>query len=141
MSPVVTCYLSPLLVARPRTFQVVQHFSVSSVRHVFRISDSCCLFDPRKWQKKKDLFVKSGDNRKVFFEKLLSNDGSLFKNFTRMNRQDFDYLIEKVTPLVKKADTNCRDAIPVQVRVLLTLRYLATGDSYASLQNFNPKYW
>ncbi|KAG8291911.1 hypothetical protein J6590_049823 [Homalodisca vitripennis] len=59
---------------------------------------------PRWWIR--DLFVKSGDNRKELFEKLPSNDGSLFKNFTRMNRQDFDYLIEKVTPLVKKADTN-----------------------------------
>lgn len=84
---------------------------------------------PRWWIR--DLFVKSSDNRKEFFEKLISS--SLFKNFTRMSRQDFDYLVEKVTPWVKKADTNCRDAIPVQVRVLLTLRYLATGDSYASL--------
>ena len=84
---------------------------------------------PRWWIR--DLFVKSSDNRKEFFEKLISS--SLFKNFTRMSRQDFDYLVEKVTPWVKKADTNCRDAIPVQVRVLLTLRYLATGDSCASL--------
>ena len=55
---------------------------------------------------------------------------SHFKNFTRMSVEDFDYLTEAITPYVKRQDTTFRKAISVRERLGVTLRFLATGDSY-----------
>ncbi|CAD7088081.1 unnamed protein product [Hermetia illucens] len=38
-----------------------------------------------------------------------------------------------IRPLITKRDTVMREAIPAEIRLAITLRYLATGDSYASL--------
>ncbi|VEN55083.1 unnamed protein product [Callosobruchus maculatus] len=56
------------------------------------------------------------------------------KNFTRMTAEDFEILVNLVGPLVMKKDTNLRKAISVQDRLALTLRFLASGDSFTSLQ-------
>jgi hypothetical protein len=59
-------------------------------------------------------------------------DGS-FKNFLRMSSSDFEYLLLMLGPKIAKQDTNYRKAIPVKEKLALTLRFLATGDSYTSL--------
>lgn len=56
-----------------------------------------------------------------------------FSNFVRMPAESFELLIQKIGPLVSKQDTKFRMAIPVQEKLAVTLRYLATGDSYQSL--------
>lgn len=58
----------------------------------------------------------------------------LYKNFLRMNIGDFNNLLEMVSPLIQKTDTNMRKAISPGERLALTLRFLATGDSFMSLQ-------
>lgn len=58
----------------------------------------------------------------------------LYKNFLRMNIADFNNLVEMVSPLIKKVDSNMREPISPGVRLALTLRFLATGDSFMSLQ-------
>ena len=82
---------------------------------------------------KRELFMGSSTAQNEFFEKLLSDDQSLFKNFSRMSVEDFNYLLNKVSPRIRKSDTNYRDAISPRIRLLVTLRFLATGDSYKSL--------
>lgn len=59
-------------------------------------------------------------------------DGSI-KNFLRMTSSDFEYLISMIGHKIKKRDTNYRKAVPVQEKLAVTLRFLATGDSYSSL--------
>nr|CAH7769119.1 unnamed protein product [Callosobruchus chinensis] len=66
---------------------------------------------------------------------LLRNmDSSHLKNFTRMTAEDFERLIILVGPKISKMDTKFRKAIPVQDRLAITLRFLATGNSFTSLQ-------
>ncbi|XP_075985597.1 uncharacterized protein LOC142982798 [Anticarsia gemmatalis] len=59
-------------------------------------------------------------------------DGS-FENFTRMSRTDFEILLNMVGPAIVKQDTKFRKSIDPHIRLAVTLRYLATGDSYGSL--------
>ncbi|XP_060845345.1 uncharacterized protein LOC132924921 [Rhopalosiphum padi] len=56
-----------------------------------------------------------------------------FENFCRMSAIDFEYLLSKIGPVIKKNDTVMREAIPVQERLAVTLRFLASGDSFRSL--------
>lgn len=57
----------------------------------------------------------------------------LFENFCRMRSSDFEMILQKIAPKISKQDTTFREAIPAPVRLILTLRYLATGDSFTSL--------
>ena len=51
-----------------------------------------------------------------------------------MSFEDFEYLLHKIEPIISKKDTKWRKAIPAKERLALTLRFLASGDSYKSLQ-------
>ncbi|KYN07641.1 Putative nuclease HARBI1, partial [Cyphomyrmex costatus] len=59
-----------------------------------------------------------------------------FKNFMRMSASNFEYLITLIGPKVQKKDTHFREAICVQERLALTLRFLISGDSYTSMQYY-----
>lgn len=56
-----------------------------------------------------------------------------FANFCRMSAEDFQFLLNKIGPKIIREDTNLREAIPAQERLAVTLRFLATGDSFRSL--------
>ena len=47
-----------------------------------------------------------------------------------MTASDFKLLLQLIGPSIKKQDTNMREAIPISTRLAVTLRFLATGDSY-----------
>ncbi|XP_068097093.1 putative nuclease HARBI1 [Hyperolius riggenbachi] len=53
--------------------------------------------------------------------------------YTRMSIASFDTLLEKLRDGLKRKDTNYRRAISPTERLLITLRFLATGQSYAAL--------
>lgn len=61
------------------------------------------------------------------------NENLLFKNFTRMSKENFDTLLNIVRPKIEKNNTYFRDAVPPEIRLAICLRYLATGDSFTSL--------
>ncbi|XP_017476758.1 PREDICTED: putative nuclease HARBI1 [Rhagoletis zephyria] len=65
--------------------------------------------------------------------KLEIQDPKWLKNFLRMKVEDFDYLVERLTPYICKKTTSFRKPISVGERLAVTLRYLATGDSFSSL--------
>lgn len=65
--------------------------------------------------------------------KKLAEPSGEFENFIRMSSSDFTYLVRKISPLVAEQDTTFRESIPVKIRLAITLRFLATGDSYRSL--------
>lgn len=58
----------------------------------------------------------------------------LYNNFIRMTHEQFDYLLTLVKPLIEKQNTTMRNSIAAADRLILTLRYLATGENFNSLQ-------
>ena len=67
-------------------------------------------------------------------EELRLDDQESFYNFLRITPPMFDELLERITPFIGKEDTNYRKALEPGMKLAITLRHLATGDSYASLQ-------
>lgn len=56
-----------------------------------------------------------------------TEDAKLYKNFTRMTTTNYDFLLERVAPLIQRQDTLMRKAITPSERLSVTLRFLATG--------------
>ncbi len=78
----------------------------------------------------KDLILDDSDLLSLEYK-----SGAGFKNFFRMSSCTFEQLLNMIAPKIKKMDTNMREAIPAHERLGVTLRFLASGDSYHSLQN------
>lgn len=57
-----------------------------------------------------------------------------FSNYLRMDDNIFQVLLRKVGPFIEKQNTVMRDSIPSHVRLIATLRFLATGRSYEDLK-------
>lgn len=67
------------------------------------------------------------------FNELLHEPSGQFDNFCRMSYVDFEFLLNKISPMISKDNTSFREAIPAKYRLAITLRFLASGDSYKSL--------
>jgi hypothetical protein len=57
-----------------------------------------------------------------------------FQNFLRMSPTTFEDLLRLVGPRIFRNRTQLRAPISIQDRLAITLRFLASGDSYTSLQ-------
>lgn len=58
-----------------------------------------------------------------------SKDLDSYKNHLRILPPKFDELLSKIESVIQKRNTCMRDAIPAEVKLEITLRYLAVGDS------------
>ncbi|CAH2016293.1 unnamed protein product [Acanthoscelides obtectus] len=56
-------------------------------------------------------------------KELHSEDMNSYANFLRMSNKDYEYLLQKVEPLIRKQDTHLRLAISPSERLMLTLRF------------------
>lgn len=56
-----------------------------------------------------------------------------YRNTFRMDEEMFNEILERVRPHIEKKVTFCRKPIQPGLRLAITLRFLATGDSYRSL--------
>lgn len=90
--------------------------------------------------KKKRKWVRSWIERRnqlgassKLIKELNAEDPCSFFNILRMDSQKFEQLLELVSPLIRTNDTKMREAIPCKTKLEITLRYLATGDSFKSL--------
>jgi len=59
-----------------------------------------------------------------------------FMNYMRMSDGHFNILLKKLETRIQKQDTFFREAILAKTKLEITLRFLATGESYSSLQYF-----
>lgn len=94
----------------------------------------------KKKEKSKKLWIHSWRrNRKVngsfafLTKELLLTDSNSYQNFLRMDEEHFTRLTELITPEIYKADSSFRESISVAEKLAITLRFLATGESYRSM--------
>ena len=64
---------------------------------------------------------------------LQQEDEAAFTNFTRVPPELFEELMTRVGPLLENKQTFMRKPLEPGLRLAITLRYLASGDSYKSL--------
>ncbi len=65
---------------------------------------------------------------------LAVEDPARFQNFVRCEPAMFQEIVERLTPIISKQDTNYHKALDPGLKVAITLRYMATGDNSKSLQ-------
>ena len=65
---------------------------------------------------------------------LAAEDQEGFRNFQRIDLEIFRELLTRVGSRIEKQDTFMRKALSAGLRLAITLRFLATGDSYKSLE-------
>lgn len=94
----------------------------------------------RKQPKKKRKWAKNWFQQRAKFghtmllEELRDNEPKDYNNFLRMDGVSFNELLELVGPLISKQDTVMRAAISASERLSITLRYLATGNTFEDLK-------
>ncbi len=54
------------------------------------------------------------------------------QDFARMVPNQFKHLLQMVTPIIQRQNTNFRDAISPGERLMITIRFLATGNGLRS---------
>lgn len=84
----------------------------------------------REWIKRRDTLGASSN----LLKELRVEDPTSYRNILRMSSEQFNRLHGKVQQYLHKKNTVMRLAIPVNTKLEITLRYLATGDSLKSLE-------
>lgn len=83
----------------------------------------------KEWLKKRDQF----SHDRLVAELKISSAVD-YKNYLRMDADTFGELLEMIRPLIEKQCTYMRDPITAEQRLLSTLRYLISGDSFEELK-------
>lgn len=68
------------------------------------------------------------------YRELREEETDFYRNFVHMTPEQFDHLLSLVKPYIEKNDTTMRKSISPLERLVLTLRFLATGENFRSLQ-------
>ncbi|CAH2088918.1 unnamed protein product [Euphydryas editha] len=63
----------------------------------------------------------------------LKRDSKIFHTYFRMSLHKFNELVQIMQPYIKREDTLFRKAIGVEEKLMVTMRYLATGDSFKTI--------
>ena len=92
---------------------------------VVLMSVTCCNLSPERmiWTKERSSY---------WWEHIVKTPQDWLENF-RMSQHTFIYLCDKLRSSIEKKDTEMRRAVPTDVRVALTLWFLATGADYRTV--------
>jgi hypothetical protein len=69
----------------------------------------------------------------ILLKELAEENPSEYVRHLRMSPEKFDQLLLMIGPSIRKKDTAMRMAIPTRTKLDITLRYLASGDSFRTL--------
>ncbi|XP_067636573.1 putative nuclease HARBI1 [Eurosta solidaginis] len=79
-------------------------------------------------------YIQKNVNCRLFVcAKELSHDDIKFRTFYRMSKATFKDLVMLVGASIQKENTNMRESVPPEERLMVTLRYLATGCTFNAL--------
>ena len=70
----------------------------------------------------------------TIFKELKEQDSDGFKGYVRMDIDHFEELVHLLNPFSQKQDTNRTECISSKERCCITLRYIASGESFRSLR-------
>ena len=88
-------------------------------------------FQTRPWLLNRDA---QGHHSNLLQELRFSVHGDRdYKNYLRVEPAMFQELLEKLRPRLTKQDTRFRKALEPELKLAVTLRFFASGDSYMSL--------
>lgn len=100
-----------------------------------------CLELVRRTKRRRSCWVRKWIERRArmgassnLLRELAAEDPKSYLNMMRMSEVKFDELLDMITPHIRKQNTTMRSALPCKLKLQITLRYLATGDSFMSLQ-------
>jgi hypothetical protein len=71
----------------------------------------------------------------LLLKELYAEDPAEYHACLRMSSECFDTLHDLITNAIQRSDTLIRDAIPLIIKLEVTLSFLATGNSYRNLQH------
>ena len=71
----------------------------------------------------------------LLLKELSVKDPQEYRLCLRLTPESFETLLNLIAPVIQRTDTKLRDAIPARVKVEVTLNFLATGNSYRTLQH------
>ena len=96
--------------------------------------------DDKKPRKRRSDWVKRWLQRRDshgFYAQLLSElileEPDIYKNYLRMTAENFDEILSLIKADICKKDTMMRDSVPPEIQLAITIRFLATGNSYRDL--------
>lgn len=84
----------------------------------------------RTWLMRREIYGASS----TLLRELAAEDVPEYRNWLRMSKEKFEILLNQIAPQITKTDTVMRSAIPARIKLEITLSYLATGNSYRTLQ-------
>lgn len=100
-----------------------------------------CLLLKKKKKQRKRVWVRPWIARRDMkgihqnlLKELQYEDLECYKNYLRMDEATFKFVVSKVSGFITKQTTHLRNPISAEDRLMVTLRFLATGESYSSLQ-------
>lgn len=83
----------------------------------------------KDWLKKRENY-----SHIVLLNELKLSEANDYKNYLRMSEDQFERILRMVHPFLVRQDTTMRESISVNERLVLTLRFLATGRTFEDLK-------
>lgn len=84
----------------------------------------------RKWMRRRDTHGASS----TLLKELADEDAPEYRNCMRMSKEKFEILLNRISYKIARNDTVMRSALSPKIKLEITLTYLATGNSYRTLQ-------
>jgi len=123
------CVFLCLIMAKRKSAKIVCALLTNELQRLKNVKKKKRVW-VRDWIKKRNTLVATNN----ICRELSLEDQSGYRNFFRIDPSLHLYLLSKIKVAIQKNDTNMTLAIPAESKLNVTLRFLATGDSFSSLQ-------
>jgi len=81
----------------------------------------------RRWWIKPIIRLRQNEGTRQVLLSKTPSDGFYYEQYLRMSKENFNWLLTKISARIEKSDTRFRQAISPAEKLSVTLRFLATG--------------